>query len=137
MTSTLSSFLYDSAKGTFTIVDTLSTLPTDYKMPGNSTAEVAVHPNGKFVYVSNRGHNSIAIFGVEGTLAKLTALGHVPTGGKVPRNFGIDPTGTFLLAANQDSDNVVAYRINANTGLPTATGSEVSVPKPVCVKFVK
>jgi 6-phosphogluconolactonase len=103
---------------------------------GNSTAETQVHPSGKWVYVSNRGHDSIAVFKVDEATGHLTAVGHQSTGGKTPRNFGIDPTGKFLIAANQSSNNVVVFKIDEKTGMPTPTGNEVQVPKPVCVKFL-
>src|SRR5205085_10564688 len=110
-------------------------LPKDFA--GNSsTAEVQVHPSGKFVYGSNRGHDSIAIFTVDEKTGKLTAAGHQSTKGKTPRNFGIDPTGKYLLAANQDSDTVVVFRIDPASGALQPTGQSVEVPKPVCVKFV-
>ncbi len=99
MDSTLTSFSWDEAKGTLTTIETLSTLPAEHK--GNSTAEVVVHPSGKFVYGSNRGHDSIAGFAFDG--GKLKAIGHTPVGGKTPRNFNIDPTGQFLIAGHQGS----------------------------------
>jgi 6-phosphogluconolactonase len=135
MTSTVHAMTYDADRGALKVIQSLSTLPEPVK--GNSTAETQVHPNGKFVYVSNRGHNSIAVFSVDEASGKLTAVGHTPTGGKTPRNFGIDPTGKFLIAANQDSNNVVVFKIDEKTGLPQPTGHEVSVPKPVCVKFLQ
>ena len=125
---------YDAAKGTFAMGTPVSTLPEgDY--PGNSTAEVRVHPSGKYLYVSNRGHDSIAIFAIDPKTFALTPIGHQKTGGKTPRNFGIDPSGTFLLAANQDTDNVVVFRIDPKTGLLSPTGHSAKVPKPVCVKM--
>ena len=135
MTSTVHAYAWDAAKGSLKLLQTLSTLPQETK--GNSTAECQVHPTGKFVYVSNRGHNSIAIFKVDEETGKLTAAGHESTGGKTPRNFGIDPTGQFLIAANQDSNNVVVFKIESGSGIPKPTGVEVSVPKPVCVKFLQ
>ena len=135
MTSTVHAYAYDSAKGSLTLIHSLSTLPEPVK--GNSTAECLVHPTGKFVYVSNRGHDSIAIFKVDEESGKLTAAGHCPSGGKTPRNFNIDPTGQFLLAANQGSNNVVVFKIESSTGVPQPTGVQVSVPKPVCVKFLQ
>lgn len=133
ITSRVVPLQYDATHGTFTAGPPVSTLPKP--TVGNSTAEVQVHPSGKFLYVSNRGHNSIAIFGIDARSGFLTALGHQPTGGKVPRNFGIDPSGTFLLAANQDSGTVVVFRIDARTGLLQPTGHSAKVPMPVCVKF--
>lgn len=134
MTSTVTAFSYDSKAGTLTSLQTLSTLPEGFK-GNNSTAEVQVHPSGKFVYGSNRGHNSIAIFRIDPKTGQLTPAGHQPTGGKTPRNFGIDPTGTFLLAANQDTGNVVVFRINPETGQLSPTGHSIEVPMAVCVKM--
>ncbi|MFN4261883.1 MAG: lactonase family protein [Gemmataceae bacterium] len=132
--SSVTAFQYDPDKGILKELQTLSTLPKNFK-GNNSTAEIQVHPSGKFLYVSNRGHDSIAIFAI-GPDGKLTAQGHQSTQGKTPRNFGIDPTGTYLLAANQATDNVVAFRIDPETGQLTPTGSSVNVPAPVCVKFL-
>lgn len=136
MTSTLTSFTWDAAKGTLAEVQTLSTLPGGGHK-GNSTAEVVVHPNGKFVYGSNRGHDSIAAFSVDADSGKLTALGQTPIGGKTPRNFNIDPTGQWLLAAGQSSDTVTVFRIDQATGKLTQVGEPTKVPSPVCVKFVQ
>ncbi|MGD9647377.1 MAG: lactonase family protein [Pirellulales bacterium] len=136
MTSTVSALKYDAPRGTFSVLQTVSTLPEGFDGE-NSTAEVRVHPGGKFVYVSNRGHNSIAIFAVDESTGKLTPLGHESTRGRVPRNFNLDPSGHYLLAANQDSDNVVVFRVDETTGRLTATGSEAKVGAPVCVRFVE
>jgi 6-phosphogluconolactonase len=134
MTSSVTAFAYDSAKGSLTEIQTLSTLPG--AVPGNSTAEIVVHPSGKFVYVSNRGHNSLAMFSCDPATGKLTAIGHQPTGGKIPRNFNIDPSGKLLLAANQESNNVVVFRVDSDSGKLTPAGSEIEVGKPVCVRFL-
>ena len=134
MTSSVTAFQYDAEKGSLTEVHTLSTLPNEVK--GNSTAETVVHPSGKFVYVSNRGHDSIAIFTFDEASGKLTAAGHCLTGGKTPRNFNIDPTGQFLLAANQGTNDVFSFRIDPKTGQLTATGSKIEVGSPVCVRFI-
>lgn len=132
--STLSAFAYDAEAGTLQIVDTRSTLPDDF--PGNnSTAQVRVHPNGRFVYVSNRGHDSIALFEIDPQRGKLRPLGHEPTQGKTPRNFNIDPSGTFLYAANQNTNTIVTFRIDGQTGRLSATGQVTEVPAPVCVIF--
>ena len=101
-----------------------------------STAEVQVHPSGKFLYGSNRGHHSITIFSIDQSTGKLTAVGHQGQGIKTPRNFGIDPTGNFLLVANQDGNSVIVFRINQATGQLEATGSSIEVGSPVCVKFL-
>lgn len=134
MTSRVVPLRYDPDRGTFQAGDSLSTLPEGFR-GGNSTAEVQVHPSGKFLYVSNRGHDSLAIFAIDPATGGLTAIGHQPTVGKTPRNFGIDPSGRFLLAANQDSGNVVVFRIDETTGLLTPTGHQARVPMPVCVKM--
>jgi 6-phosphogluconolactonase len=97
---------------------------------------VAVHPSGKFVYGSNRGDDSIAVFAVEEPGGRLDFVERQSTRGKIPRCFAIDPTGQFLIAANQDSDSIVVFRISAQTGQLTWTGQTVEVGKPVCVVFV-
>jgi 6-phosphogluconolactonase len=135
MASTITAFWYDAETGVLSRAQTLSTLPAGFKGT-NTCAEVAVHPNGKFVYGSNRGHDSIAIFSVDPVTGRLTAAGHEPTQGKTPRGFGIDPTGAYLLAANQDSNTVVVFRIDASTGKLTPTGQTVIVHQPCCVVFV-
>lgn len=113
---------------------TVSTLPAGVKVEkGYSTAEILVHPGGKFLYGSNRGHDSIAIFAIED--GKLTLVGHESTQGKTPRNFNITPDGQWLIAANQNSDNLVVYKIDQQTGKLTPTGDPVKCFAPVCVKF--
>lgn len=134
MTSGITAFNYDAAKGSLTEIHTLSTLPGE--VPGNSTAETVVHPSGNSVYVSNRGHNSIAVFACDPATGRLTAKGHTPTGGKTPRNFNVDPTGTFLLAANQESGDVTVFRIDPATGGLTPTGTKIEVGSPVCIRFL-
>jgi 6-phosphogluconolactonase len=134
--STVTAMRYDPKQGSLEKVQTLSTLPEGVKK-GNSTAEVQVHPSGKFLYGSNRGHNSIAIFAIDPVTGKLTPLGHQGEGIKIPRNFEIDPTGTYLLVANQADDSVSAFRIDPKTGKLAATGTVVDVPRPVCVKFTR
>ena len=140
MRSTVTAFNYDAQReadgADHQCTDTVSTLPTDFKGE-NTTAEVQVHPSGKFLYGSNRGHDSIAIFAIDPANGSLTALGHEPTGGRTPRNFGIDPDGKFLLAANQDSDTIHVFRIDQQTGKLAATGQSVEIAMPACVKFVK
>jgi len=135
---TVTAFSYDAEKGKLTKIHTTSTLPVGVKVKSSdSTAEVRVHPNGRFLYVSNRGHNSIAIFAIDPSTGKLAALGHESTRGKIPRNFNLDPSGRYLIAANQDSDNVVVFRVDAKTGLLEPTGSEIEVGSPVCVRFLE
>jgi 6-phosphogluconolactonase len=133
--STVTAFDYDATGGVLREIQTISTLPQPQS--GNSTAEVQVHPSGKFLYGSNRGHDSLAIFSIDQNSGRLTTVGHQPTGGKTPRNFGIGPNGTFLLAANQSSNNVVVFRIDQQTGRLTPTGHSIDVDSPVCVKFVR
>jgi 6-phosphogluconolactonase len=134
MASTVAAFRYDAAKGTTEEMQTLSTLPADFK-GSNSGAEIFVHRSGNYLYTSNRGHDSIAMFRIDLTSGKLTATGHASTRGKTPRNFGIDPTGTWLFAANQDSDNVAMYRIDLKTGNLNPSGDPMEVFSPVCVVF--
>jgi 6-phosphogluconolactonase len=135
MANTVVAFAYDPAQGSLTEIQTISTLPADFK--GRSyTAEVQVHPSGKFLYGSNRGHNSIAIFAIDPETGKLTAAAFEPTRGKNPRNFAIDPTGAFLLAENQDSNTIVVFRIDPQTGSLRPTGQTVSLGKPVCIKMI-
>lgn len=129
---------YDAAKGTLTQKQVLSTLPKDVVRKGGSTAETVVHPSGKFVYVSNRDpYNSIAIFSIDPKTRELTAVGHQGMGVKTPRNFAIEPTGQFMLVANQSGGNVIVFRINQTTGELTPTGASVQVPTPVCVRFME
>ena len=133
--STVTAFAYDAARGALREVQTLPTLPAGFS-GSNSCADIHVAPSGRFLYGSNRGHDSIALFGIDGRSGKLRAVGHEPTQGKTPRNFALDPTGTFLLAANQDTDNVVIFRINKRTGGLTPTGQTLRVSKPVCVQVL-
>ena len=135
MACTVNAFEYDGAKGTLAEVQTITTRAPGGK-PGNSTAEILVHPSGKFVYGSNRGDDSLAIYSVEPSSGTLKLAGHQSTGGKTPRSFGIDPTGRFLIAANQNSDTLVVFAIDRETGLLKQVGEPVAVPSPVCVKFV-
>ncbi|MGH2355025.1 MAG: lactonase family protein, partial [Chloroflexota bacterium] len=132
--STLSAFAYDPEHGTLALLETVSTLPEGFSGK-NSTAQIVVHPSGRFVYGSNRGHDSIAIFAIDEQTGQLTARGYESTRGQTPRNFNLDPTGTFLLAANQGSDTIVTFRIDATTGALTPTGQVTETPSPVCVVF--
>ncbi len=134
MKQTVTAFRYLARRGRLKTLQTLSTVP--HPVQGNSTAEVLVHPSGRFLYGSNRGHNSIAMFRIEEESGKLTSLGHEPTQGSTPRNFGIDPTGQFLLAANQQSDNVAVFRINKDNGKLKFTGNQIKLSKPVCVRMI-
>lgn len=133
--NTVTAFAYDAGAGRLSEIQTISTLPEGYSEP-SYTAEVQVHPSGKFLYGSNRGHDSLAIFSIDQTTGLLTVVGHEPTGGKFPRNFGIDPSGRYVLAANQDSDNVVFFAVNQETGELSRLEQELQIGKPVCVKFL-
>ncbi len=135
MKSTVTAFSYDAARGELKEIQTVTTLPTGFSGE-NSTAEVQVHPSGKFLYGSNRGHDSIAVFAIDKAKGTLTAVEQVSSGGKEPRNFGIDPTGAYLIAANQNSNNVAVFSIDPKSGRLKATGQVLELHSPVCVKFL-
>jgi 6-phosphogluconolactonase len=133
--STMTAFKYNSTNGTLTQIETVSTLPSDFS--GVSyCADVHVSPSGRFLYGSNRGHNSIVVFEIDRATGKLKQLEHVSTEGNWPRNFTIDPSGKFLLVANQRSDNVVTFSIDPVTGRLKPTGQIAEIPVPVCLKFL-
>jgi 6-phosphogluconolactonase len=134
MMSSVTTYSYDAKTGELKEVQTVSMLPKDFT-GSNSAAEIAVHPSGKFVYASNRGHNSIVRFDIDPAKGTLTAADWTPTDGKTPRNFAIDPTGGYLFAANQDGGGVVVFRIDKGTGKLEPTGTKLDVPVPVCVVF--
>ena len=130
--STVTAFSYDAEKGALAKLQTVSALPAGFS--GESwTAEVAVSPDGRFVYGSNRGDDSLAVFRVDAASGRLTAVGHAPVGGKTPRHFTIDPTGGFILVAHQGSGGVAVLRRDPSTGMPTPAGAPVKVDKPVCL----
>lgn len=133
--STLTGFTVDRKTGGLAEVDTVTTLPGG-PVAGNSTAQVCVHPNGRFVYGSNRGDDSIVVHAV-GKNGRMTFVERVPTGGKTPRNFNLDPSGRFLWAANQSSDSISIFRVDGRTGRLTPHGKPVTVGSPVCVVFVR
>jgi 6-phosphogluconolactonase len=133
--STVTACTWDHQRGAIAPFQTLSTLPPDFK-EATTVADIHRTPDGAHLCVSNRGHDSLALFRLDQASGRLEAQGYVPTGGRTPRNFAIDPSGQFLYAANQDSDNIVAFQIDLATRALTPTGHEVSVPKPVCVLFV-
>ncbi|MBN2449240.1 MAG: lactonase family protein [Lentisphaeria bacterium] len=132
--STVTVFTRATVEGPFARIETITTLP-----PGNATrttcADIHVSPCGRFVYASNRGHDSIAVFAVDARTGTLTPIGHEPVMGKTPRSFAIAPGGKWLLAANQDSDSITLFQIDADTGRLAYSGRSVTVPKPVCVRF--
>jgi 6-phosphogluconolactonase len=136
MGNTVTAFDYKADQGVLTKRQTISTLPKDFKGT-SSTAEVVVHPSGKFLYGSNRGHNSIAAFAIDPKSGELTLVGIQGEGIKTPRNFAIDPTGQWLLVGNQDGDSIVVFRIDPETGALKPTGTRVDVPMPVCIRFLK
>jgi 6-phosphogluconolactonase len=134
--STIVTLGYDEQKGTVEEIQTLSALPQPFR--GKSTcADILVDPTGRFLYASNRGHDSIAMFRIDDSTGELALIGHEPTRGKTPRNFTIDPSGTFLLAANQDSDCIVCFRIDRQSGRLTFDGQVTHAPTPVCVKILE
>jgi 6-phosphogluconolactonase len=134
---TASTFSYDAQRGALKLLATVSTVPKDYKVTkDDSTAEIRVHPSGKFVYGSNRGPDSIAVFSVDSTTGTLHPIEYVSTQGKTPRGFNIDPTGSYLIAGNQDSDSLVVFRIDQKTGRLTPTGQKLEAYAPVDVEFV-
>jgi len=136
MDATVTAFSYHSENGSLSVLQTINTLPKDYSGP-KEAAELVVHPSGKFLYASNRaGIDTITVFSIHPTRGTLKLAGKTSTEGKMPRNFAIDPTGTFLLAANQDSNNIVVFKIDTATGGLTPTGQTVEVPSPVCITFV-
>ena len=121
--------------GQLTPVETVRTLPEGYT--GRKwAADIHISPDGRFLYGSNRAHESLAIFRIDQKTGKLTLVGHQPVNGKTPRNFAIDPTGNFVLVANQDSDNITIFKRDKKTGLLTPTGREITVSMPVCLKFM-
>jgi len=135
MGGTITVFSYAPMNAAMTEMQTISTLPENFS--GNSTcAEIALHPNGKFLYASNRGHDSIAVFAVDQKTGRLTFVEHQSTMGRTPRHFAIDPTGRWLLAENQGSDSVVVFALNPGTGKLKPTGQTITVGAPVCAVFV-
>jgi 6-phosphogluconolactonase len=133
LNSTLTSFAYDPDHGILKEIQTVSTLPAEFS-GFSTTAEVSVHPNGRFIYGSNRGHDSIAVFSID-TKGMMVRLENASTRGKTPRHFALDRAGSFLVAANQDSDSLILFKIG-KTGTLTPTGTAIQVPMPVCVVFV-
>jgi 6-phosphogluconolactonase len=134
--STVGTYSYDAATGKLRELETLSTLPKGYSGP-KEAAEIEIHPSGKFLFASNRGDdNSIAVFAIDPKSGTLTLVENDSTRGKTPRHFTLDPTGSWLLAANQDSDDIVLFHVNPKTGHLTPNGQVIQVPSPACIKFV-
>ena len=135
LTSSVLTYAYDAKNGGLRQIGMISTLSKDFSGT-NYGAEIEVHPSGKFLYASNRGDDSIAVFSVDSETGALKLIEVVPTKGKRPRNFALDPTGSWLLVANQESDNIVVFRVDGATGRLTATGEAAHVGSPACVKIV-
>ena len=134
--NTVCAYTCNATTGALTEIQNIPTLPNSFS--GNShTADIHVSPDGKYLYGSNRGHNSIVIYAIDQATGKLTLVGHEPTGGDNPRNFAIDPAGNFLLVANQNTHTIVSFRIDKTSGKLQATGQEIRVPRPVCIKFLQ
>jgi len=134
MGSTVTGLNWDAAKGTLTRFQNISTVPKDHES-GNTAATVVVHPNGRTLYASNRGENSIAVFSINQANGMLTPIQHISCGGKTPRHFAMDPAGKWIVIANQDSANLVVLQCDAHTGRLTATGRTYPLDSPVCVVF--
>jgi 6-phosphogluconolactonase len=135
LNSTITAFSYESQKGELKGIQIITTLPEDYT-GRNYCADIHVHPTGNFLYGSNRGHNSIAIFTIGQETGILTRTDHEQTQGEFPRNFAVEPLGKFLLVANQRSNNIVSFRIDTETGVLIPAGHTIEIPEPVCVKFL-
>jgi 6-phosphogluconolactonase len=133
--STVIAFGYDAAAGVLREIQTISTLPRDFSGE-NYPAEVLVHPSGKFLYGSNRGHDSIVIYTIDEQTGRLTPGGYQPSGGKGPRNFNVDPSGVWMIAGNQNSNNILVLRVDTDRGTLTPTGQEFAAPSPICFKMV-
>jgi 6-phosphogluconolactonase len=135
MASTVSAFAWDASRGGLQELQTISTLPTGFA-GASSTAEIQIDRAGRFLYVSNRGHDSIAIFSIDEPTGKLALVGHAATNGQTPRYFTLDPTGDFLFAANQNSNSVVVFRVDGRTGRITPAQTVSDISQPVCAAFV-
>ncbi len=133
---TVAAFAYEPASGILSEIQTIPTLPAGFD-GSSSCAEVRVHPRGKFLYGSNRGHDSIAVYRIDPAKGTLTFVEFETADIKTPRNFNIDPTGTFCLVANQGSDSVVVFRIDPQTGALEPTGHKISIGRPVCIRFLQ
>jgi 6-phosphogluconolactonase len=133
--STVIGLRYESQTGALTQINIVSTLPAGATQKDNLTGEIVVHPNGKFLYASNRGHDSIAVFAIDQASGQLSSLGHCLAGGRTPRNFNIDPSGKYLLSANLGSDSVTVLPIDPITGKLSRAAHEIKVIQPYCIQF--
>jgi 6-phosphogluconolactonase len=136
MGSTVSAYSFDSTAGSLKPLQTISSIPKTFSAL-NEAAEIEIAPSGNFLYASNRGHDSIAVFAIDGAEGTLTLVDYVPTKGASPRNFEIAPGGSLLFAANEKSDNIVIFRINTHSGRLMPTGKVLNISQPVCVRFVE
>jgi 6-phosphogluconolactonase len=137
LASSVTAFSWDGEHGVLHEIQTISTLPKGFTGQNLSCAELEMHPSGKFLYGSNRGHDSIVEFSVDRSTGMLSLAGHTSTQGKTPRGFGIDPTGRWLIAGNQNSDSLVEFSIDQETGALKSTGTKFDLRAPVCVKFME
>ncbi|GAC1588792.1 MAG: 6-phosphogluconolactonase [Hymenobacter sp.] len=136
LNSTVTALTYDASAGQFQEIQTVTALPAGYT-GANSCADLHVAPDGRFLYASNRGHNSIAVFAIDAASGRLTPVQDVATRGNTPRNFALDPSGRLLLVANQNSNNVVTFRVDPQTGRLAPTGQQAEVPSPMFVQVVE
>jgi 6-phosphogluconolactonase len=135
LNSTITAYRYKLMNGKLKEIQTISTLPEEFKGE-NYCADIHIHPDGKFLYGSNRGHNSITCYSIDQSKGTLEMIGCISTQGEWPRNFAIDTSGQYLLAANQRSNNIFTFRINKVTGELTPTGSSIEINQPVCIRFL-
>jgi 6-phosphogluconolactonase len=135
LTSTVSTFSFDTKTGGMKAGATISTLPMDFDGE-NTTAEIVIDAKGKFLYVSNRGDNSIAQFSINEQDGNLIPVAWIPSGGEIPRNFEVDPSGHWLLAANQNSGNITIFQIDQSSGKLTQHSTDQGIISPVCVRFI-
>lgn len=135
LNATISVFSFDEKAGTLTLAETVSTLPDDFPADDNACADIHISRDGRFLYGSNRGHDSIVVFGIDQSNGKLQLVEHVPTGGRHPRNFALSPDNRFLIVANRDTNNIVTFERDAESGKLRPAGIELEVSRPVCIKF--
>jgi 6-phosphogluconolactonase len=135
MGSTVTCFNWDGVRGALSEFQNISTLPEDFTGT-NACAEMLIHPNGKFLYCSNRGHNSLAVFAIDQTTGRLSPIQHISTSGNTPRNFEFDPAGKWIICTNHGSNNAVVFRVNNDAGFLTQAGEPVEVPAPFCERFL-
>jgi 6-phosphogluconolactonase len=133
--STIVAFAWDPAAGQLAPLQTVSTLPAGFRGI-SACAELEIHPNGRFLYASNRGHDSLAVFAIDPTTGRLSSVEFQSSGGKTPRNFAFDPSARWIILTNQDSSNAVVFQVDADSGRVTRTGDPVPVPSPFCERFL-